>query len=119
MTTTGEMTIEQIEALFAALAPEEKVRVISHGVALRLSDLQKRHFLAGGKVRHYEEKYHTVLEVLEAEGLPEDAGYEMHEDYVMWQHWNDVLRETAERIAVLEKIAEQGLYVGELVGAGQ
>jgi hypothetical protein len=38
---------------------------------------------------------------------------------MMWQHWTEVLQETVERIASLEKIAEQGIYVGELVGAGQ
>jgi hypothetical protein len=119
MTKTGEMPTEQIEVLFSALSPEEKVSVISRGVALRLLDLQKRRFLAEGKVRHFEETYHTTLEVLEAEGLPDDAGYEMHEDYMMWQHWTEVLQETMERIASLEKIAEQGIYVGELVGAGQ
>jgi hypothetical protein len=118
MKKTQEIMAEQIEALFSTLAPEEKASVISHGVALRLSDLQKRRFLAEGKVRHFEGKYHTTLAALEAEGLPDDAGYDMHEDYIMWQHWTEVLQETVDRIASLEKIAEQGLYVGELVGAG-
>ncbi|MGC9357778.1 MAG: hypothetical protein ACP5GX_07925 [Anaerolineae bacterium] len=43
----------------------------------------------------------------------------MHEDYIMWHHWAEVLEETEERIASLRKIAEQGLYVGEMVGAGE
>jgi len=24
---------------------------------------------------------------LDDRGLPDDAGYEMHEDYIMWHHW--------------------------------
>ncbi len=93
--------------------------MISHGVALRLSDLQKRHFLAQSKVQQFEEKYHLTLEALEAEGLPDDAGYEMHEDYIMWRHWAEVLEETEDRIASLQKIAEEGLYAGEIMDVGQ
>ncbi len=119
MTKAGIVAARRIEDLFSTLMPAEKVSVISHGVALRLSDLQKRRFLAESKVRHFEEKHHTTLERLDAEGLPDDADYEMHEDYVMWHHWAEVLEETEERIASLQKIAEQGLYAGEIVGAGE
>lgn len=108
----------RIEELFSSLVPEEKVRVISHGVALRLSDLRKRLQLAKSRVRHFEETYHISLDELEAQGLPDDASYEMHEDYVMWHHWAEVIEETEARIAALEEIAEQGLYVGETLRAG-
>ncbi len=119
MSEAGIVTARRIEDLFSTLMPAEKASVISHGVALRLSDLQKRRFLAESKVRHFEKKYHTTLEKLDAEGLPDDADYEMHEDYVMWHHWAEVLEETEECIASLQKIAEQGLYTGEIVGAGE
>jgi hypothetical protein len=119
MTNAGVVTARRIEGLFSTLMPAEKASVISHGVALRLSDLRKRRFLAESKVRHFEEKYHVVLEKLDAEGLPDDADYEMHEDYIMWHHWAEVLEETEERIASLQEIAEQGLYAGEIVGAGE
>jgi hypothetical protein len=119
MAKAGVATVERIEDLFSALVPEEKASVISHGVVLRLSDLQKRRFLAESKVRHFEEKYHTTLEELDAEGLPDDAEYEMHEDYIMWHHWAEVLEETEKRIASLQEIAEQGLYAGEIAGVGK
>ena len=112
-------TAEQIQHLFSTLAPEEKANVISHGVVLCLSELQKRCFLAESKIRHLEERYQTTIEKLDAEGLPDDAGYEMHEDYIMWHHWAEVLKETEERIASLQKIAEQGLYTGEQSGVGK
>jgi len=99
---------KRIEALFYALVPEEKANVISYGVALRLSDLENQHFLAKSKVQQFEEKYHSTLEKLDAEGLPDDAGYEMHEDYIIWHHWAEVIKETNKRIAPLQEIAEQG-----------
>ncbi len=119
MTKAGVVTARRIETLFSALMPAEKASIISHGVALRLSDLKKRRFLAESKMRHFEEKYRTTLEKLDAEGLPDDADYEMHEDYIMWHHWAEVLEETKERIASLQKIADQGLYAGEIAGAGE
>ena len=108
----------RIEELFALLVPDEKASVISHGIILRLSALQKRLSLAESKVLHFEKKHHISLDELDTAGLPDDAGYEMHEDYIMWHHWADVVKETRERIASLKEIAEQGLYAGEILYAG-
>ena len=52
---------ESIENKFSSLSAEEKVSVISHGVALRLSEWKKRLFLAESKVRFFEEKYRIIL----------------------------------------------------------
>jgi hypothetical protein len=43
-------------------------------------------------VRRFEEKYQTTLTQLDTDGLPEQADFEMHEDY-MWSNgkattWN-------------------------------
>jgi predicted metallopeptidase len=46
---------ENIENKFSSLSAEEKVSVISHGVALRLSEWKKRLFLAESKVRFFRE----------------------------------------------------------------
>jgi hypothetical protein len=110
---TGEM-----EKAFLRLCSEEREAVISHGVALRLSHLKKRLFLAESKVRHFEEKYKTTLNELDARGLPEDAGYEMHENYVMWRHWTGVANKAKRDVEVLEKIAQQGLSLGDTKYAG-
>ena len=77
----------QVEQTFLALPREEREAIISHGAALRLSNLRKRLFLAESKVRHFEEQYQVTLARLDTDGLPNDAGYEMHEDYIMWHHW--------------------------------
>ena len=108
----------EVEKAFLALSPEEREAVISHGVALRLSDLRKRLFLAESKIRHFEEKYKITLAQVEARGLTDDADYEMHEDYVMWRHWAGVADKAKRDIAVLEKIAQHGLYLGESAYAG-
>jgi hypothetical protein len=108
----------QIEKTFLSLPSEERDAIISHGVALRLSNLRKRLFLAESKVQHFEEKYEVTLSQLDAGGLPDDADYEMHEDYIMWHHWTAVADKIKKDIASLEEIAQQGLYMGELSYAG-
>lgn len=105
--------------LFQALSVEEQNAVLSHGAAIRLSNLKQRLFLAQSKVRHFEEKYQTVLVQLETDGLPEQADYEMHEDYIMWRHWDNVAKRVQKDIEALEKIVQQGLYTtAEPVYAG-
>jgi hypothetical protein len=97
-------------ALFQTLSVAEQNAVLSHGAAIRLSDLKHRLFLAQSKVRHFEEKYQTTLAQLESHGLPEQADYEMHEDYIMWRHWDSVARRVQKDIETLENIVQQGLY---------
>jgi hypothetical protein len=108
----------QLEETFRSLPRQERNVIISHGVALWLSNLRKRLFLAQSKLRHFEQKYGVTLAQLDADGLIDDAGYEMHEDYVMWHHWATVAVKADTDIASLETIAQQGLYIGERSLAG-
>lgn len=100
----------QAEHVFLTLPAEEREVIISHGTALRLSDLKQRRFLAMNKIRQFEEKYNTTLAQLERAGLPDDAAYEMHEEYIMWRHWTDVSEDVSETIGFLETIVQQGLF---------
>ncbi len=104
----------QTEEVFLSLPREEREVIISHGTALRLSDLKKRYFLATSKIRDFEEKYNMTLSQLEVEGLPDDANYELHEDYIMWRHWASVAEKIASNISALEKIVQQGVVIGNL-----
>jgi len=61
---------EKIESRFLSLTLEEKTSVISHGVAIRFSDMNSRLFLALSKIRFFEEKYRMKLSELEEKGLP-------------------------------------------------
>jgi len=109
VTVMRSATIENIEDKFASLSSKEKASVISHGVALRLSEWKKRLFLAESKVRSFEDKYHTSLAALDAKGLPDDAGHEMHEDYIMWHHWTEVVEKAGKQVSALQVIATYGV----------
>ena len=97
------------EEAFLALPRTEREVIISHGAAIRLSGLRKRQFLAQSKVRNFEAKYRTTLAKLDCVGLPDDADFEMHEDFVMWHHWQEVSEALNHDISALETIADQGL----------
>lgn len=100
-----------VEQAFLELPQDERETIISHGTVLRLSDLKKRHFLATSKIRQFEDMYHTTLPQLEQEGLPDDASYTMHEDYILWRHWASVAEEIDKKITALEHIVQQGLFM--------
>jgi len=108
----------QREKVFLSLPREERETIISHGTAIRLSNLKKQLFLAESKVRHYEEKYKVTMVQMDAEGLPDNADCEIHEDYIMWHHWADVSDKAKKDIASLDEIAQQGLFWRELSYAG-
>ena len=114
----NNVTKGMVEKTFLTLPHLEREAVISHGVALRLSGLRKRLFLAENKIRNFEEKYENTLDIVEDRGLADDADYEMHEDYVMWHHWTIVAEKTKRDITVLEEIAQHGLFLGESVHVG-
>ena len=104
---------KKIETLFEKLPPESKAAIIVHGVALYQSMLKKRLVLAQAKIQQFEAKYQIPLSQLDNDGLPEDANYEMHEDYIMWHHWNDTVEKTNDQILHLEKIVENSSDVNE------
>ncbi len=113
------LTVETpIEKSFLALPPTERATIIRHGVALRLSDLRKRIFLAESKVQFFERRYNTSLARLDAEGLPDAAGVEMHEDFIMWHHWTEAAQKARSELSSLEEIERQGLWVMEAHYAG-
>jgi hypothetical protein len=53
------------------------------------------------KVREFEARYHTTLAQLEREGLPDDADYTIHEDYVEWRYWSRTLEQSQKAPKVL------------------
>ena len=101
---------EKIESRFLSLTLEEKTSVISHGVAIRFSDMNSRLFLALSKIRFFEEKYRMKLSELEEKGLPDNADYEMHEDYIMWHHWSEAAEKAEKKIESLLPIAKYGVF---------
>lgn len=92
----------------AEIPTEELVSILKQGAILRLPYLEGRLFQAREQVKRFEEKYKTAVDNLRSQGLPEDADYEMHEDFIEWEYWDDVLKETEMAVtsitALLEKV---------------
>lgn len=44
---------------------------------------------------------------MERDGLPDDAGYEMHEDSIFWEHWNDVAKNAKREIEGYENTSNR------------
>jgi hypothetical protein len=107
-----------VERNFLSLSGEEREAIISLGAALRLSYLRNRLFLAESKIQQFGKQFEMTLAKLEKEGIPDDADYRTHEDYIMWHHWAEVAVEIKKDISKLEKIAQQGLFLGEAFCAG-
>lgn len=112
MNQSSEKTIESV---FFSLSANEKRAIISSGAAIYLSSLKKGLFLARAKIREFEEKYGISLEELDEKGLPDDADFQMHEDYLMWHHWEDKSRKYKRQIKLIEPIVARGLYPAEVL----
>jgi len=98
-TTTLEP--EVLDRIFHSLPSEERTEILSIGAAFRRLSLEKRLTWAQSKVQAFEARYHTTLDQLEADGLPDDADYAMHEDYIEWHYWSRVLEQTQKTLDAL------------------
>ena len=78
----------------AELPEQEMMSILRQGSVLRLPYLEQRLRHAQGRIRHFEAKHATTLQQLLDKGLPDDAGYQLHEDFIEWEHWADIAQET-------------------------
>ncbi len=107
-----------IVQIFSTLSEAEKLAIIRNGSAFYLATLKKRRFLARAKIREFEEKYQTSLNELDLEGLPDDADFQIHEDYILWHHWVDQKQTLDKKITQITPIIERGLALTEVEVAG-
>ena len=91
----------------ADIPTAELACIVKQGAILRLPYLEGRLLQARGHVKRLSEKYQTPVETLKSQGLPEDAGYETHEDFIEWEYWDDVLRETETVVRSIKALLEQ------------
>jgi hypothetical protein len=96
---------EIVDRAFHDLTPEDRAEVFSVGAAFHRLNLAKRLERSEHKVREFEARYHTTVAQLEAEGLPDDADYAMHEDYIEWHYWSRVLEQTQKALNTLSVLA--------------
>jgi hypothetical protein len=104
--STKTLTLSNVSEVFATLPQEDQKEIFDIGTAFRVLDLQKRLAQAQESVRKFEAKYGTTLDTLESEGLPEDANYEMHEDYIEWHYWARVREKTQDTLDVLTNVSK-------------
>jgi hypothetical protein len=107
----SEKVLTPLSDVFAALPWEDQKEIFNIDTTFRLLDLQKRLAQAQENVRRFKAKYDITLSVLESEGLPGDASYEMQEDYLEWQYWARVCEKTQNTLDVLmivSKVPEPG-----------
>lgn len=106
-----QTSVETIEEAFSSLGTEVRANIITHGAAFRLSDLRNRLLLAQSKIEQFQAKYGRSLADIERDGLPDDAGYEMHEDYIFWHYWSEAAEKAEKEIERLEQITRFGLHL--------
>jgi len=88
----------------SALSAEELTSIVRQGAVLRLPYWEGQLLQAQEQVRHFEKKYGTTIDVLTTQGLPDDATYELHEDFIEWEYWNDLLHKTRATIGRVKSI---------------
>ncbi len=71
------------------MSPQEWSSVLQQGAVLRLPFLEGQQSHAQDQIQQYEQKYNTTFP---HQGLPDDADYAMHEDYIEWEFWMDKLQ---------------------------
>jgi hypothetical protein len=104
--TMSTKTFTPVSDVFAILPQEDQEEIFNIGTAFRVLDLRKRLAHAQENMQKFEAKYGTTLDMLESEGLLEDAGYEMHEDYIEWHYWVRVREETQNTLDVLTSVSK-------------
>ncbi len=98
--------VSRVVDVFLALPEEEQEEIFQIGASFRRVDLQKRLARAQENVRRFESRYGMTLEELERKGLPEDAGHEMHEDYIEWHYWVNVREKTQQMLNLLAQFSK-------------
>lgn len=94
-----------VDSIFHSLSPEDRVEILSIGAAFHRLNLEKRLARAQSRVQAFEARYHATISQLEADGLPDDADYTMHEDYIEWHYWSQVLEQTRKALDTLGAIS--------------
>ncbi len=96
------------------LPVEELTSILRQGAILRLPHLESRLLQAKEHVNRFEAEYGTTLETLRTRGLPDDADYNLHEDFIEWEYWDDVLEQTRVTVRKVKAILSK---TGEKIGA--
>ena len=98
----------------AEIPNHELSSILKQGAILRLPYLEGRLLQAREHLKRFEAQYGTTLEALRSQGLPENADYAMHEDFIEWEYYQDVLYETEMAVNRIKALLEKLEGVGDL-----
>lgn len=88
----------------AELPAQEMLSILRQGSLLRLPHLEGRLQQAQKQIIRFETTYGLTFAELAAQGLPNDADYQTHEDFIEWEYWQDVHNETQLIVKNIKKI---------------
>ncbi len=94
---------------FDQLIPADRQRLAELGAPLLVTEAEGRLALAERKIEAFERRYGTTLEQLREAGLPDDAGIEMHEDFIEWSGWQRTREEARQTLDALQPFLEKPL----------
>ncbi|OGC09948.1 hypothetical protein A3J90_02690 [candidate division WOR-1 bacterium RIFOXYC2_FULL_37_10] len=80
---------KELKTLTALLPREELASVIKEGLVVRLPLFEGKKALAKEKINCFEKKYKKKYTHFKTKGLPQKAGYKIHEDFVEWSYWEE------------------------------
>ena len=98
---------KEFSSLMNILPPEEVKSIIHQGVMLRLPLFEGRLTLAREKIEQFQKKYQTTYKNLKSKGLPNNADYQFHEDFIEWEHWERIYKQAASIIRVLKETVDK------------
>lgn len=99
-------TIKELNRM-SEIPEKELASIIKQGAMLRIPYLEGRLAQAKENIKLYEKKYNTKLKQLQNKGLPENTGFEMHEDFIEWEYWHDVVQENEKIVRKLKRLIEE------------
>lgn len=98
---------DEIVQILSMLPLEELPPILRQGTLLRLPYLESRLLQAEERIKQFEMRYKTTISQLKTDGLPDNADHAMHEDFIEWEYWDDVLHSSEISIKQFRRLLEK------------
>ena len=87
------------------LTAQDWERVLRLGAQGHSSELEAELARVERAIATFEKRYGMPLSHLEKDGLPAEASFEMHEDYIEWSSWDNRRKDLLSRLAALQGLS--------------
>ena len=81
-------------------------RIVQLGVERHIQELEAQLKEAQQQIASFELKFGMSFAGIQQEGLPEDADWQAHEDYVEWSSWEGLKTDLEQQLASLRAMPE-------------